>query len=75
MEVLLSVDGVTAEHVPTVTKNIDDLLNPGGSKKKNANDSSIDEPDMDAELVHLDEFESLFRVAPTSRAIGTSSEE
>jgi len=61
MEVLISI-GVSPEHIPNITRNLDDIANPDGKKKKPGNDSSIEEPDLDADLAHLDEFESLFRV-------------
>jgi len=54
---------VEEQHIPVVTKQIDDLLE--GNKKGGGNDSSIDEPDVNAEAVHLDEFEALFRGAPS----------
>ena len=59
---LLSL-GVCEEHIPTVTKKLDDLVIKA-NKVGSGNDSSIDEPDVYAEAVHLDEFEALFRVAP-----------
>lgn len=58
---LLSI-GVEEQHIPVVTKQIDDLLE---GNKKGDGDSSIDEPDVRAEAVHLDEFEALFRGAPS----------
>jgi len=55
---------VEEQHIPVVTKQIDDLLE-GNKNKAGGNDSSIDEPDVQAEAVHLDEFEALFRGAPS----------
>ena len=70
---MLSIDGVCAEHLPTVKGIIDLLKNDakGDQKKTPGNDSSIEEPDLERELVQLDEFESLFRVAPSRPAANT----
>ena len=59
--------GVSEEHIPRATKQIDDLVEQKHGKKNNGNnDSSIEEPDVDVEAARLDEFEALFRVAPTA---------
>ena len=47
-----------------MTKQIDDLVEQKHGKKDENIDSSIEEPNVDAEVAHLDEFEALFRVAP-----------
>ena len=68
--------GVSQEHIPRSTKEINDLITENKRKKKKSktkdgeddsdNDSSIEEPNLDKELDNLDEFESLFRVAPSN---------
>lgn len=65
-----------------MTRQIDDLLKSDKDEKKKKqgagepksfgyayqSDSSIEEPDLDREADHLDEFESLFRVRPDDKA-------
>ena len=57
--------GVSEEHIPRSIKKIDDLVKGKGHGAGDGinNDSSVEEPDIDREIVHLDDFESLFRVA------------
>ena len=64
MELLLGI-GIEEAHIHVVTKQIDDLLEKKKKQGSDGNDldSSIEEPDVNAEAAHLDEFEALFRVA------------
>ena len=58
--------------MPTITRRIDDLVENSKSKKNKGDhdgDSSIDEPDIEHELVQLDEFEALFRVASPTQPV------
>lgn len=67
---LLQGLGISEEHIPRVTKKIDDLMakkNSNGSGPDDENGSSISEFDLNAEAAKLDDFEELFRVqAPKS---------
>ena len=65
---LLQQLGIREEHIPKTTKNIDDLLEKQVSKN-GGNDSSIDEPNVGDAVVELDEFEALFRVAPSKNSV------
>ena len=50
-------------YIPRFKKQIQDVI----EKKQDddESDSSIDEPDIDRDIVNLNEFEQLFRVSPT----------
>ena len=74
---------MSQEHIPRSTKEINDLITENKRKKKKSktkdgedddeNDSSIEEPNLDKELDNLDEFESLFRVAPSNQTPAPTS--
>lgn len=63
---LLKELGVREEHIPKTLQKIDDLLDKKEGKNGDGS-SSIEEPDMGRDAIELDDFESLFRVAPSTR--------
>ena len=61
LEPMLLSMGISTEHIPRISKKIDDLHEKNESRDEGG-DSDIDEPNVDEEAVQLDEFEALFRV-------------